>query len=79
MARGGKMRLAAAPLGGQDEGLAGSKHHGLLGCGNASEVPQEIEEVGLQRQRAWAHGLSELPLSYSAGRADHGARKRSRA
>jgi len=49
MARGGKMRLAAAPLGSKDEGLAGSKHHGLLGRGNASEVPQEVEEVVLQR------------------------------
>ena len=72
-----KMRLAAAPLGGEDEGLPGSEHHGLLSRGDAGEALQEGEHVVLQIQRAWAHGLSELPLSYSAGRANHGARKRS--
>ena len=71
------MRLAAAPLGGEDEGLPGSEHHGLLGHGDAGEALQESEHVVLQIQRAWAHGRSELPLSYSAGRANHRTRKRS--
>jgi hypothetical protein len=76
---GNKMCLAAAPLGGEDEGLPGGEHHGLLRRGNASEALQEVEEVVLQIHRAWAHGLSELPLSDSAGRANHSTRKRSRA
>ena len=71
------MRLTAAPLGGEDEGLPGGERHGLLGRGNASEALQEVEEVVLQRQRAWTHGLSELPLSDSAGRANYGTRQRS--
>src|SRR5262249_8869351 len=79
MVPGGKMRLAAAPLGGEDEGLPGSEDHGLLRRGDAGEALQEVEEVVLQRQCAWAHGLSELPLSYSTGRANHGTGKRSRA
>jgi hypothetical protein len=74
---GDKMRLTAAPLGGEDEGLPGGEPHGLLGRGNASETLQEVEEVVLQRQRAWTHGLSELPLSDSPGRANYGTRQRS--
>ncbi len=76
---GGKMRLAAAPLGGEDEGLSGSEHYGLLGRGDAGEALQEVEHVVLQIQCAWTYGLSELPLPYSAGRANHGTRKRSSA
>ena len=79
MVPGNKMRPAAAPLGGEDEGLPGGEHHGLLGHGDAGETLQEGEHVVLQRQRAWAHGLSEMPLPYSAGRANHGTRKRSSA
>jgi len=71
-----KMRLAAAPFGGEDEGLPGGKDHGLLRRGNTGEALQEGEEVILQRQRAWAHGLSELTLSDSPGRANHDTRKR---
>ena len=70
------MRLTAAPLGGEDKRLPGGERHGLLGRRNASEALQEVEEVVLQRQRAWTHGLSELPLSDSVGRADHGTRQR---
>ena len=79
MVRSGKMGLTAAPLGGEDEGLSGGQHHGLPGRGDAGEALQEVEEVVLQRQRAWTHGLSELPLSDSAGRANHNTRKRSSA
>ena len=79
MVRGDKMRLAAAPLGGEDERLPGGEHHGLLGQGDAGETLQEGEHVILQRQRAWEHGLSELPLPYSTGRANHRTRKRSSA
>ena len=43
------MRLAAAPLGGEDEGLPGGEHHGLLRRGDAGEALQEGEEVVLQR------------------------------
>ena len=74
-----KMRLAAAPLGGEDEGLPGGEHHGLLGRGDAGEALQEGEEVLLQIQRAWRHGLSEPPLPDSKGRADDSTRKRSSA
>ena len=73
------MCLAAAPLGGEDKGLPGGEHHGLLGRGGAGEALQEVEEVLLQTQRAWTHGLSELPLPDSKGRADHGTHKRSSA
>ena len=44
---GDKTRLTAAPLGGEDEGLPGGEHHGLLGRGNAREALQEAEEVVL--------------------------------
>ena len=43
------MGLAAPPLGGENEGLSGGKHHGLLGRGDAGEALQEVEEVVLQR------------------------------
>ncbi len=75
MVRGDKMRLAAAPLRSKDKGLPGGEHYGLLGHGDAGEALQEVEKVILQRQRAWAHGLSEPPLSDSKGRANHGTRK----
>ena len=71
------MRLDAAPLGSEDEGLPGRKHHGLLRRGDAGEALQEVKEVILQRQHAWAHGFSELSLSDSVGRTDHSTRKRS--
>ena len=77
MVHGDKMHLTAAPLGGEDEGLPGGEHHGLLGQGDAGETLQEGEHVILQRQRAWEHGLRELPLPYGTGRANHGTRKRS--
>jgi hypothetical protein len=69
------MGLAAPPLGGENEGLPGGKHHGLPGRGNASETLQEVEEVVLQRYDAWPHRLSELPLPDNKGRSDHGTRK----
>jgi hypothetical protein len=42
------MGLAALPLGGEDEGLSGGKHHRLPGRGDTSEALQKIEEVVLQ-------------------------------
>ena len=79
LAPGDKTRLTAAPLRGENEGLPGGEHHGLLSRGNTSEALQEVKEVVLQRQGAWTHRLSELPLSDSAGRANHNTRKRSSA
>ena len=55
MVPGGKMCLAATPLGSEDEGLPGGEHHGLLRRGDAGEALQEGEEVILHVQRTRAH------------------------
>ena len=67
------MRLAAPPLGGEDQRLPGGEHHRLLGRGDAGEALQEVEYVVLQTQRSWAQGLGALSLPDRERRTDHGA------
>jgi hypothetical protein len=67
------MRLAAPPLGGEDQGLPGGKYHRPLGRGNAGEALQEVEHIVLQTQRFWPQRLGEFPVPDRAGRTDPAA------